>query len=290
MFKRIRKDGREIWIEAVFGAGPRRRTARPIKVRQGRYDITEAELERRRARASLGAIDQVAGLHRVRPRRPGARRPTRTSCARWATSSTRSSASTTACSSSRRYRASADYQQFWGEARTRRGRRASIQRIGKGGQEVWIQAIYAPVIDETGRRVKVVKIATDVTAEVQGHQHAAPGGRGDAAGRDRRARPVTCRSAFRWKARAARSPTCARAASNHLGDRRRAALARSRDCRASACFAGAVGQADDLHRSAIAARRRARRVRRRSQRRRQLPGCEKLRRPSSTRCAPRPTR
>jgi methyl-accepting chemotaxis protein len=41
-----------------------------------------------------------------------------------------------------------------------------FKRITKAGQEIWIQAVYAPVKDEMGRVVKVVKIATDVTAAV----------------------------------------------------------------------------------------------------------------------------
>ncbi|HBU97843.1 methyl-accepting chemotaxis protein, partial [Thalassospira lucentensis] len=42
---------------------------------------------------------------------------------------------------------------------------AEYQRFGKGGKEVWIQASYNPIIDMNGRPFKVVKYATDVTAE-----------------------------------------------------------------------------------------------------------------------------
>jgi methyl-accepting chemotaxis protein len=44
--------------------------------------------------------------------------------------------------------------------------RDTFRRITRAGKEIWIQAVYAPVSDEMGRPVKVVKIATDVTAEV----------------------------------------------------------------------------------------------------------------------------
>ncbi|MBP7340468.1 methyl-accepting chemotaxis protein, partial [Niveispirillum sp.] len=40
-----------------------------------------------------------------------------------------------------------------------------IRRLAKGGREVWIQGSYNPVLDKRGHVVKVVKIATDVTAE-----------------------------------------------------------------------------------------------------------------------------
>jgi methyl-accepting chemotaxis protein len=63
------------------------------------------------------------------------------------------------------YAASAEYQAFW--ERLRRGQfdAAEYKRIGKGGQEVWIQASYNPVFDAKGKPSKVVKIAVDVTAQ-----------------------------------------------------------------------------------------------------------------------------
>ncbi len=42
---------------------------------------------------------------------------------------------------------------------------AEYKRIGKGGKEVWILASYNPVMDEKGKPFKVVKFATDVTAQ-----------------------------------------------------------------------------------------------------------------------------
>jgi PAS domain-containing protein len=39
------------------------------------------------------------------------------------------------------------------------------RRLGKGGREIWIQASYNPVLDANGRPYKVVKFATDITAQ-----------------------------------------------------------------------------------------------------------------------------
>ncbi|GKT28157.1 PAS domain-containing methyl-accepting chemotaxis protein, partial [Aduncisulcus paluster] len=39
-------------------------------------------------------------------------------------------------------------------------------RLGKGGREVWIQASYNPILDLNGKAFKVVKYASDVTAQV----------------------------------------------------------------------------------------------------------------------------
>jgi methyl-accepting chemotaxis protein len=65
------------------------------------------------------------------------------------------------------YRHSAEYKEFW--ARLGRGEYLSgeYRRIGKGGREVWIQGSYTPIVDQNGRAFKVVKYATDVTAQVR---------------------------------------------------------------------------------------------------------------------------
>jgi methyl-accepting chemotaxis protein len=62
-------------------------------------------------------------------------------------------------------RGGAEYREFW--ARLNRGeyQTGEFKRLGKGGREVWIQATYNPILDKTGRPFKVVKYATDVTAE-----------------------------------------------------------------------------------------------------------------------------
>jgi len=63
------------------------------------------------------------------------------------------------------YAQSPEYAEFW--RRLGRGEfdRAEYRRFGKGGREVWIQASYNPVLDKTGRPVKVVKIAVDITEQ-----------------------------------------------------------------------------------------------------------------------------
>jgi methyl-accepting chemotaxis protein len=63
------------------------------------------------------------------------------------------------------YAASGEYREFW--ARLNRGEHdaGEYKRIGKGGKEVWIQASYNPILDMNGKAFKVVKYATDVTAD-----------------------------------------------------------------------------------------------------------------------------
>jgi methyl-accepting chemotaxis protein len=58
------------------------------------------------------------------------------------------------------------YREFW--ARLKRGEFQSgeYKRVGKGAKEVWIQASYNPIRDLNGKPYKVVKYASDVTAQV----------------------------------------------------------------------------------------------------------------------------
>ncbi len=71
------------------------------------------------------------------------------------------------------YRASPAYKEFW--AKLNRGEYVAdeFKRIGKGGREVWIQASYNPIFDLNGKPFKVVKYATDVTAQVKARQEMA---------------------------------------------------------------------------------------------------------------------
>ena len=60
---------------------------------------------------------------------------------------------------------SSSYAEFWESLRQGSFRKDTFRRIGKNGKEVWIQASYNPIVGRNGRPVKIVKIATDVTAE-----------------------------------------------------------------------------------------------------------------------------
>ncbi|MDB5586660.1 MAG: chemotaxis protein [Devosia sp.] len=61
------------------------------------------------------------------------------------------------------FAASPAYAQFWERLRAGEYQAAEFQRFGKGGKEVWIQASYNPILDSSGKPVKVIKFATDIT-------------------------------------------------------------------------------------------------------------------------------
>jgi methyl-accepting chemotaxis protein len=67
-------------------------------------------------------------------------------------------------------RSSSEYRQFWARLADGQFQAGRFKRIAKGGREVWIQASYNPIMDLNGRAFKVVKFATDITAEVEKEQ------------------------------------------------------------------------------------------------------------------------
>jgi methyl-accepting chemotaxis protein len=61
--------------------------------------------------------------------------------------------------------ASAEYTQFWDSLRQGEFQAAEYKRLGKNGKEVWIQASYNPVLGSDGKPKKIIKFATDITAQ-----------------------------------------------------------------------------------------------------------------------------
>ena len=164
MVKNRAKDGTPYYVDAVI-APILGENGKPMKYLGVRYDITEAEIERQNARGILKAIDasyayiefdlgghvleansnflqtmgyqlsEVKGKHH------------RMFCAPETVNAPA-------------------YAKFWAELNAGRAQGEVFKRVSKSGQEIFLQAVYAPVTDEMGRVVKIVKIATDVTPEV----------------------------------------------------------------------------------------------------------------------------
>ncbi|HTO60339.1 MAG TPA: PAS domain-containing methyl-accepting chemotaxis protein [Bradyrhizobium sp.] len=63
-------------------------------------------------------------------------------------------------------RDSAAYREFWAKLKRGEFQSGEYKRIGKAGREVWIQASYNPIRDVNGQPCKVVKYATETTAQV----------------------------------------------------------------------------------------------------------------------------
>jgi methyl-accepting chemotaxis protein len=164
-YKRIGKGGKEVWIQAsynpIFNS-----SGKPYKVVKFATDITEQKMLMANYEGQLSAIskaqaviefdltgkilhanenflntlgytlDEVKGRHHSLFVEPA-------------------------------FRESPEYRDFWAKLGRGEYDAAQYKRIGKGGKEVWIQASYNPIMDANGRPYKVVKYATDITAQTR---------------------------------------------------------------------------------------------------------------------------
>jgi methyl-accepting chemotaxis protein len=63
-------------------------------------------------------------------------------------------------------RESEAYRAFWAALNRGEFQSGEYERVGKGGRQIWIQASYNPIRDLNGKPYKVVKYASDTTAQV----------------------------------------------------------------------------------------------------------------------------
>lgn len=59
----------------------------------------------------------------------------------------------------------AEYQEFWRALASGEFMQGEFLRVNKSGKPVWIQASYNPILDDTGRTVRVVKLASDISKQ-----------------------------------------------------------------------------------------------------------------------------
>ncbi|MES1948178.1 methyl-accepting chemotaxis sensory transducer with Pas/Pac sensor [Salinisphaera sp. C84B14] len=71
---------------------------------------------------------------------------------------------------SREYAQSADYAAFWARLREGEFVNGRCERLTQAGERLWLEASYNPIHDRRGRVVRVIKIATDITAKVNEEQ------------------------------------------------------------------------------------------------------------------------
>ena len=65
------------------------------------------------------------------------------------------------------YGESAEYQEFWRKLREGEFVAGEFKRVGKAGQDIWIQASYNPIFDLNNKVASIVKFATDITGRVE---------------------------------------------------------------------------------------------------------------------------
>ena len=164
-FRRLGKDGREVWIQASYNPvlDP---AGRLVKVVKFATDITAAKQRSADHEGQIAAINRVQAV--IEFALDGtilAANPLFLSTMGYTLDEVRG----------RRHAMfmpldEADipaYRAFWEALRRGEFQVAEFRRLAKGGREVWIRASYNPVLDPAGRPVKVVKFATDITEEMR---------------------------------------------------------------------------------------------------------------------------
>jgi methyl-accepting chemotaxis protein len=63
------------------------------------------------------------------------------------------------------YAASGAYISLWANLSAGKPQAGEYRRLARGGREVWIHGSYLPILDNSGALVKVIKTATDITAQ-----------------------------------------------------------------------------------------------------------------------------
>ncbi|MCC4588486.1 PAS domain S-box protein [Xanthomonas sp. NCPPB 1067] len=164
-YRRIGKDGREVWIQASYNPVLDEH-GRPYKVVKYATDVTRQVVDSADADGRIQAIDKVMGviefdldghvlsanenflaiLGYTPEEAIGRHHGTFVDAA---------------------YRASEDYRHFWAKLARGQFDAGRYRRLRKDGTAVWIQASYNPILDVSGRPYKVVKYATDVTDQVR---------------------------------------------------------------------------------------------------------------------------
>ena len=59
-----------------------------------------------------------------------------------------------------------EYEKFWNDLRSGKARAGEFQKFRKDGTSFWISCTYNPIIDTTGKIVRILKIANDITESI----------------------------------------------------------------------------------------------------------------------------
>ncbi|MGZ3304432.1 MAG: methyl-accepting chemotaxis protein [Asticcacaulis sp.] len=167
-FKRFRKDKAAIWLQATYN---------PVRDEKGRVtsvikfaaDVTLATLAEMDSRGKIDAINRSQAVIEFSPDGMvlGANANFLTTLG-YTVEEIKGQHHSFFCDPV--LVQSTEYRQFWAALARGEYQAAEFRRIGKGGREIYIQASYNPVFDDTGKIVKVVKFATDITATVHKRQ------------------------------------------------------------------------------------------------------------------------
>ncbi|MCH8317980.1 MAG: PAS domain S-box protein, partial [Bacteroidetes bacterium] len=164
-FKRIGKDGKEIWLEASYNP-IMDMNGNPFKVVKYATDITADVIAKLNAQGIRETVDNSFAYIEFDPQGNILDANSNFVSTLKYTDASEIKGSHHSIFVDEEYKASGDYKKFWDDLRNGMTQNGQFKRTCKDGSEVWIQAAYTPLKDDSGKVVKVIKIATDVTEDV----------------------------------------------------------------------------------------------------------------------------
>ena len=163
-YKRVAKSGREIWIEASYN--PIFRGKKPFKVVKFATDITAAKKQSAEDKGKLAALSRAQAVIEFTPEGEIIT-ANENFLATLGYSLGEIVGKHHAMFCEVEYTRTPGYKAFWADLAAGRFAADQFKRIAKGGREIYIQASYNPILDDSGRVFKVVKFATDVTERMK---------------------------------------------------------------------------------------------------------------------------
>jgi methyl-accepting chemotaxis protein len=163
-YKRVAKNGRPLWVQATYYPilNP---FGRPFKVVKHTVDITEQMLKQADALGQIAAISEAQAV--IEFDLDGTIRAANDNFIRlMGYRLDELSGKHHSMLVEPAERSSVQYRALWEKLQRGEHEAGQFRRIAKGGREVWIHASYNPIVDAAGKPFKVVKYATDISAQV----------------------------------------------------------------------------------------------------------------------------
>ena len=161
VYKRIRRDGRPIWIQATYNP-ILYSDGRPYKVVKFATDVTDAQLQAAEFEGKMAAIDRAQAV--IEFDLHGnilTANENFLSAMGYSLDEVRGKHHRIFCEPE--HARSPGYQLFWEKLGRGDFDTGLYKRRASDGRQVWIQATYNPILDAEGKPYKVVKFASDVT-------------------------------------------------------------------------------------------------------------------------------
>ena len=161
-YQRFDKQGRELWLEATYF--PVKVEGKVVRVVKIASDITESYQQLSRQKAIISALDRALAIIEFTPKGEiVTANQNFLSCVGYSLSQLKGQHHRLFCDESF-YR---EQPHFWDDLAHGQLKSGLFSRRDSHGNEIWLEATYNPIKDESGKVVKVIKFASEVTERIK---------------------------------------------------------------------------------------------------------------------------